>query len=51
MPIPEKEWQYSFHADLEYETIEQFNEVLESIQDYITEIKVYGNYKKGETII
>ena len=51
MPIPEKEWQYSFHADLEYETIEQFNEVLESIPDYITEIKVYGNYKKGETII
>ncbi len=51
MPIPEKEWQYSFHADLEYDTIEQFNEVLESIQDYITEIKVYGNYKKGETII
>lgn len=51
MPIPEKEWQYSFHADLEYENIEQFYEVVDSIKEFITEIKVYGNYKKGETVI
>lgn len=51
MPIPEKEWQYSFHADLEYEHIDQFHQVMKNITPYITEVKIYGNYKKGTTII
>src|SRR5437868_5792363 len=30
MPIPGSDWKYSFHADLEFETIEQLNEVIKN---------------------
>jgi prephenate dehydratase len=50
-PIPGSNWQYSFHADLEFENLEQLNKVIENITPLTTDIKVYGVYKKGNTII
>jgi len=50
MPIPEKHWKYSFHADMEFESADQFNEVIEAIRPLTEEIKVYGIYKRGETV-
>lgn len=50
VPIPEKEWKYSFHADLEFETIEQFNEVMDEIKGVTESLNVLGVYKKGKTI-
>ncbi len=49
-PIPETEWQYSFHADLEFNSLQQFDEVIDSIKPYTREIKIFGVYKKGETV-
>jgi len=49
-PIPGSEWQYSFHADMEFETIEQFNTVIDAIKPLTEEVKVYGVYKKGKTV-
>ena len=49
-PVPGSNWKYSFHADMEFETVEQFNEVLKQIQPLTEAIKVYGIYKKGKTI-
>jgi len=49
-PIPGSEWQYSFHADMEFESIEQFNEVIKNIKPITAELKVYGIYKKGKTV-
>lgn len=49
-PIPEKEWRYMFGADLEFETIDILNNVLDKIKSHANDIKVYGIYKKGKTI-
>ncbi|MEP7231745.1 MAG: prephenate dehydratase [Ginsengibacter sp.] len=47
MPIPGSDWRYSFHADMEFETLEQFHAVVESIKNLTTDFKVYGIYKNG----
>lgn len=49
-PIPGSDWKYSFHADMEFDNIDQFNEVIASITRVTEELKVYGIYKKGETV-
>lgn len=49
-PIPGSDWEYSFHADMEFESLEQFERVIESIKPITAELKVYGVYKKGRTV-
>jgi prephenate dehydratase len=49
-PIPGSDWEYSFHADMEFDTLDQFNRVIASIQPITAELKVYGIYKKGKTV-
>jgi prephenate dehydratase len=48
-PIPGSDWEYSFHADMEFESIEQFDQVIESIRPITAGLKIYGVYKKGKT--
>jgi len=50
VPIPEQEWKYSFHADMEFGNVEQFSEVLETIRPLTESLNVLGVYKKGKTI-
>ena len=47
MPIPGSDWKYSFHADLEFETLMQFENVIENIKPLTEDLKVYGIYKNG----
>lgn len=49
-PIPGSEWEYSFHADMEFDTLDQFHRVIEAIRPITVELKVYGIYKKGKTV-
>jgi prephenate dehydratase len=49
-PIPGSDWEYSFHADMEFDTLDQFEEVLKSIKPITAALKVYGIYKKGKTV-
>lgn len=49
-PIPGSEWQYSFHADMEFDSPEQFQGVVEGIKPLVSELKIYGTYKKGKTV-
>lgn len=49
-PIPGSDWEYSFHADMEFENLDQFNRVIETIRPITAELKVYGVYKKGRTV-
>jgi prephenate dehydratase len=49
-PIPGTEWQYSFHADMEFESPEQFEEVVDGMKSLVSELKIYGTYKKGKTV-
>jgi prephenate dehydratase len=49
-PIPGSEWEYSFHADMEFEDIGQFKRVIEELRPVTAELKIYGIYKKGRTV-
>jgi prephenate dehydratase len=48
-PIPGSDWKYSFHADVEFDNIKQFNKVVKSMQALTEELKVYGIYKNGKS--
>jgi len=48
MPIPGSDWKYAFHADCEFTSLEQLNNVLKSIKPFTADIKVYGVYKNGK---
>jgi prephenate dehydratase len=49
-PIPGSEWEYSFHADMEFDDLDQFERVITDIKPITAELKIYGTYKKGITI-
>jgi prephenate dehydratase len=49
-PIPGSDWQYSFHADMEFDSLDQFYVVIESIRPITAALKIYGVYKKGKTV-
>jgi prephenate dehydratase len=48
MPIAGTNFTYSFHADLEFENIAQFDKVLAVIKTITKEVTVYGIYKNGQ---
>lgn len=48
-PIPGSDWLYSFHADMEFDTLDQFNTVIDNIKPITSELKIYGVYKNGKT--
>lgn len=47
-PIPGSDWKYSFHADLEFTGLEQFNKVIKNIKPLTEGLRIYGIYKKGK---
>jgi prephenate dehydratase len=48
-PIPSNAWQYNFHADVEFNSMEQFQTVLNEIEPVTEAVKVYGIYKNGNS--
>ena len=49
-PIPGSDWKYSFLADMEFDSMHQFEEVIEAIKPITDHLKIYGVYKKGKTV-
>ena len=49
-PIPGSDWKYSFHADMEFENVEQFEKVMEKVKKLTEELKVYGVYERGKAV-
>jgi prephenate dehydratase len=47
MPIPGSDFKYSFHADLEFDGLARFNDVLKGIQRMTDEVIVLGTYRRG----
>lgn len=47
-PIPGSDWQYSFHADMEFDSLEQFLQVMNEIEPLTVSLQVYGIYKNGK---
>ena len=46
-PIPGSDFKYSFHADMEFDSVDQFEIVIDQIKPLTEEIKIYGVYKRG----
>lgn len=46
-PIPGSDFKYSFHADMEFDQLQQFNTVMEKIKKLTGAVKVLGVYKRG----
>lgn len=47
-PIPGSDFKYSFHADMEFDSVNRFEHVIESIKPLTAALKIYGVYKKGD---
>ena len=48
MPIPGSNFKYSFHADMEFDTTNQFNELINNLQRVTEQLTVLGIYKNGK---
>lgn len=48
-PIPGSDWLYSFHADMEFDNVQQFHTLVKKVVPLTDHFKVYGIYKKGIT--
>jgi len=48
-PIPGSDFQYSFHADMEFDSVSQFEKVIEKMKGSTSELRVYGVYKNGKS--
>ncbi len=49
-PIPGSKWNYSFHADLEFDLLPQIDKTVKKIRAVTQTVNVYGIYKRGKTI-
>lgn len=50
MPIPGSNFNYSFHADMEFENESQFNKLLLKLQYITGQVTVLGIYKNGKIV-
>ncbi len=48
MPIAGTNFKYSFHADLEFDSLLQFDKVLKVIDHFTEQVKVFGIYRNGQ---
>ncbi|MEO8711768.1 MAG: prephenate dehydratase [Parafilimonas sp.] len=46
-PIPGSNFKYSFHADLEFKNLSQFEKLIEKMKPITAYLKIYGIYKNG----
>jgi prephenate dehydratase len=46
-PIPGSNFKYSFHADMEFDTLKIFEETIEHLRTLTASLKVYGVYRNG----
>lgn len=49
-PLPGSQFKYSFHADMEFDSIETFNMVLQQMEKVTEHVKIFGIYKKGKIL-
>ena len=47
-PIPSEPWHYMFHIDMEFETLGDYNRVIDLMQQVANEVHVYGVYRRGK---
>jgi prephenate dehydratase len=45
---PGSDFKYSFHADMEFDSIWQFEKVIEEVKGITEQLKIYGVYQRGK---
>jgi prephenate dehydratase len=46
-PIPGSDFKYSFHADMEFNGLDQFNKVIRQVKPLTEDLRIYGIYRNG----
>lgn len=46
-PVPSEPWHYMFHIDMEFDNIEEYNQVIENMRQASEQLHVYGVYPRG----
>jgi prephenate dehydratase len=46
-PIPGSDFKYSFHADMEFTGLGQFNKVIQQVKPLTEDLRIYGIYRNG----
>lgn len=49
-PIPGSDFRYAFHADMEFDSLDQFYQVIKQMKPLTEDLKIYGVYRKGKHI-
>ena len=44
LPIPGKEWQYFFYADIKFETYQRYLQALQAVKPLIEDLQILGEY-------
>ncbi|MBX2922940.1 MAG: prephenate dehydratase [Chitinophagaceae bacterium] len=47
-PIPGSDFRYSFHADMEFDSLDRFYQVIKDMKSLTEDLKIYGVYRKGK---
>lgn len=47
VPIPGSDFLYSFHADMEFDSLEQFEDIIRLLKKTTKDLRIFGVYKKG----
>lgn len=47
-PIPGSDWKYSFHADMEFDSLDAFTTVINKMKPLTEFMRIYGIYKNGK---
>jgi prephenate dehydratase len=47
-PIPGSDFKYSFHADMEFDSVDRFESIMKEIKPLTEELRIYGIYKNGK---
>jgi prephenate dehydratase len=49
-PVIKKEWEYYFHLDIEFDSLEQYELGIEALKAFSNKLRVLGVYQKGKTL-
>lgn len=50
MPIPGSHFKYGFYADMEFDQLKQFENMMSKIESLTNNVKQFGIYKKGKLV-
>ena len=45
LPIPGKEWQYFFYADIKFSSLERYRQALSAVRPLLEDLQILGEYK------